>query len=307
MKRIYLIATLILFIAFPSKGQFYHQYFDGADTSASNSILIEIIQDSSNVWQIGRPQKTIFDSAATQPNAIVTDTLNFYPITDTSRFIAKVANNFGSWGVFALQWKQKLDMDTAFDGGTIEYSTDSGTTWVSVFNNPYVYNFYGYDTLNVDTLIGGMKAFNGTDSTWKDIWLCFSSSWLAQFQSMDTLLFRFSIIADSNNNYKEGWLIDNMLAHTTWVHTIKEIPQDTYLRIYPNPSNNIVHIEIEKLSQYHIIEHMELVDALGKVVDQWNNIPTKFWFETNQYPNGQYVLKVKTNIKTVTQSLIISK
>ena len=307
MKRIYLIATLIFFIVFPSKGQFYHQYFDGADTSASSSILIEIIQDSSNVWQIGKPQKTIFDSAATQPNAIVTDTLNFYPITDTSRFITKIANNFGSWGVFALQWKQKLDMDTAFDGGTIEYSTDSGTTWISVFNNPYVYNFYGYDTLNVDTLIGGMKAFNGTDSTWKDIWLCFSSSWLAQFQSMDTLLFRFSIIADSINNYKEGWLIDNMLAHTTWVHTIKEIPQDTYLRMYPNPTNNIVHIEIEKLSQYHIIEHMELIDALGKVVAQWNNIPTKFWFETNQYPNGQYVLKVKTNIKTVTQSLIISK
>ncbi len=307
MKTIYLLVTLIFFIAYSSNAQYYHQYFDGADTASINSIQIEILQDSSNVWQIGKPQKTIFDSAATQPNAIVTDTINFYPINDTSRFIAKVWKNFSNWGIFALQWKQKLDMDTSYDGGTIEYSTDSGSTWVNVFNNPYVYNFYGYDSLNVDTLLGGTKAFNGTDSTWKDIWLCFSNSWIAQFSNMDTLLFRFSIISDSINNNKEGWLIDNMLAHTTFVHTIKEIPQDNYLKIYPNPTNNIVHVEMEKLSQFHIIEHMELVDANGRVINQWNNIPTKFWFETKQYPNGQYILKVKTNLKTVSHPLIISK
>lgn len=307
MKSIFLFASLLFFTTQISNAQFYQQYFEGTDTASNNSLLIEIAQDSSNVWQIGKPQKAIFDSAATQPYAIVTDTVNFYPINDTSRFIAKVDMNFPNWGIFALRWKQKLDFDTTFDGGTVEYSTDSGSTWVNVFNNPYVYNFYGFDTLNVDTLLGGVKAFNGTDSTWKDIWLCFSSSWLAQFQNMDTILFRFSMVSDSINNNKEGWLIDNMLAHMTFLHTIKEIPQADYLNIYPNPTNNIVHIELEKLSQFHIIEHMELVDVLGKIVAQWDNIPTKFWFETNQYPSGQYILKIKTNIKSVSKTLLISK
>ena len=144
MKKLSLSTVLLFLIVRSSTAQFHTQYFDGADTSLYNAILIDIDSDSSNVWQIGIPQKIIFDSAATLPNAIVTDTINFYPSSDTSRFIAKVYLNGNNWGIFALQWKQKLDLDTAFDGGIIEYSTDTGNTWVNVFNNPNVYNFYGF-------------------------------------------------------------------------------------------------------------------------------------------------------------------
>jgi len=307
MKKLYFTTVLLILIVRSSSAQFYTQYFDGADTSLYNAILIDIDPDSSNVWQIGTPQKTIFNSAATQPNAIVTDTINFYPTNDTSRFIAKVYLNSWTWGIFALQWKQKLDMDTSFDGGIIEYSTDSGSTWINVFNNPYVYNFYGYDSLNADTLSGGEYAFSGTDSTWRDIWLCFDMSWLQQFQWNDTLLFRFTLLSDSVNNNKEGWLIDNMLSHITIVHTIKETEQDKYLNVYPNPANNIVHIQAEKIMDFHIIEQMELVDPLGRVVEKWTNIPTKFWFDASKYNDGLYFLKVKTNLKSENIPLVISK
>ena len=141
MKKLYFTTVLLILIVRSSTAQFYTQYFDGADTSIYNAILIDIVPDSSNVWQIGTPQKSVFDSAATLPNAIVTDTINFYPSHDTSSFIAKVYLNGNNWGIFALQWKQKLDMDTSFDGGIIEYSIDTGNTWINVFNNPYVYNF----------------------------------------------------------------------------------------------------------------------------------------------------------------------
>ena len=79
MKKIYLTIILLVFVVRYSTAQFYTQYFDGADTTVWNSILIDIDHDSSNVWQIGTPQKNIFDSAATQPNAIVTDTINLLP------------------------------------------------------------------------------------------------------------------------------------------------------------------------------------------------------------------------------------
>jgi hypothetical protein len=307
MKKLYFTTVLLILIVRSSTAQFYTQYFDGADTNVYQSILIYIAPDSSNVWQIGTPQKVIFDSTATQPNAIVTDTINFYPTNDTSRFIAKIWLNFGNWGVFALQWKQKLDMDTSFDGGIIEYSIDTGNTWINVFNNPYVYNFYGYDTLNADTLSGGEFAFSGTDTTWKDIWLCFDLSWLQQFQWNDTILFRFTLLSDSVNNNKEGWMIDNMLAHITIIHTVKETEQDRYLNVYPNPASNIVHIQAEKIMDFHIIEQMELVDPLGRVVEKWTNIPTKFWFDVSKYNDGLYFLKVKTNIKSENIPLVISK
>lgn len=307
MKKLYFTTVLLILIVRSSTAQFYTQYFDGADTNVYQSILIDIAPDSSNVWQIGTPQKIIFDSAATLPNAIVTDTINFYPTNDTSRFIAKILMSFPPWGIFALQWKQKLDMDTSFDGGIIEYSIDTGNTWINVFNNPYVYNFYGYDTLNADTLSGGEFAFSGTDTTWKDIWLCFDLSWLQQFQWNDTILFRFTLLSDSVNNNKEGWMIDNMLAHITIIHTVKEVEQDRYLNVYPNPASNIVHIQAEKIMNFHIIERMELVDPLGRVVDRWTNIPTKFWFDASKYPDGLYFLKVKTNIKFENIPLVISK
>lgn len=307
MKQIYLTAVLVLCFVRYSTAQTYTQYFDGADTSIWNSIRITLDTSSQNVWQIGRPQKVIFDSAATQPNAIVTDTINFYPTNDTSRFIARVLINDWNWGIFALQWKQKLDMDTAHDGGIIEYSVDNGNTWVNVFNNPYVYNFYGFQTVNQDTLPGGEFAFSGTDSTWRDIWLCFDMSWLQQFNWNDTALFRFTLLSDSVDNSKEGWLIDNMLAHITIIHTVKEVEQEKYLNVYPNPASNIVHIQAQKIMDFHIIETMELVDPLGRVVDKWASIPTKFWFDTNKYNDGMYYLKIKTNLQSETLPLVISK
>ena len=307
MKKIYLAILLLVFSVRYSTAQYYYQYFDGADTSVWNSVRITVDPDSSNVWQIGPPQKIIFSSASTQPNVIVTDTINYYPVNDTSRFIAKVWLNFGNWGIFALQWKQKLDMDTAFDGGIIEYSTDTGNTWVNVFNNPYVYNFYGYDTTNVDTLSGGEYAFSGTDSTWRDIWLCFDLSWLQQYAPSDTVLFRFTLLSDSVNNNKEGWMIDNMIAHITFIHTVKDINQTDYLNIYPNPTNGVVNIAAEKMMGFHIIEHMELINSQGMVVEQWKNLPTKFWFETGKYAAGLYMLRVKTNLQTETLPIVITK
>ncbi len=304
MKHLYLTAALVLCIVHFSPAQYFTQYFDGADTAIWNSIQIEIDTSSQNVWQIGTPQKAIFDSAATQPYAIVTDTTNFYPSNNTSRFIAKVIMNFWNWGVFALQWKQKLDLAAGYDGGLIEYSTDQGNTWVNVFNNPLVYNFYGFLLSNKDTLVSGEYAFSGTDSSWRDIWLCLD---LSLFQPNDTIHFRFTLLSDSVNNNKEGWMIDNMLAHITIIHTVKETEQENYLNVYPNPANNIINIQAQKIMDFHIIEVMELVDPLGRVVDKWTNVPTKYWFDTSKYTDGLYFLKIKTNLKTETFPLIISK
>ncbi len=308
MKQLYFSILFFLCLAQVSKSQIIgQQYFDGADTSSANSIIIEMDTSSQNAWQIGRPQKAIFDSAATLPYAIVTDTLNFYPANDTSRFIAKANVNAGNWGIFAFSWKQKIDFEQGLDGGFIEYSTDSGTTWISVFNNPYVYNIYGFGPTNLDTLPGGEVAFSGTDSTWKEVWLCFDLSFIAQNQWLDKMFLRFTMISDSVNNNREGWMIDNMISRITFIHSIKQVEQETYLDVFPNPASTIVNIRAQKVMDFHIIETMELVDHLGRIVEQWKNIPTKFWFDTRMYKDGQYFLKVKTNLKSEMIPLLIQK
>lgn len=308
MKKLYtLFFSCCLFSSFHLAAQTQTQYFDGADTTFEYSVNIELETDSTNIWQIGQPQKLIFSSAATFPNAIVTDTINYYPPDNTSRFTAKVLNQFAPSGVYALQWKQKLDFDSlSEDGGFLEFTTDGGLTWQNAFNNPYVYNFYGFQSSNVDTLSNGQICFSGTDTTWRDIWLCFDLAWMNQFP--DTIIVRFSSVSDSIQTLPhEGWMIDNMMSHVTIVHTVNEVNNGNYLNVFPNPTDGIVHVQVKKQTSFHIIEHMELVDAQGRIVAQWENIPTKFWFDAAKYGEGVYVLNVRTNLKSESVPIIVTK
>jgi hypothetical protein len=301
MKIRILLNIVLLLITTNSFSQQKLQYFDGADTIFNDqyygSLKIIIDTSSTNIWQIGKPQKVIFDSAATLPNAIITDTINYYPINNISRFYLGFKTNYFNPFVRTLKWKQKLDLDSNFDGGIVEYSVDSGSTWVNVMNNPNIYNFYGFNPINKDTLPSGQFCFSGKDTTWKEIWVCFSPSWLTL---TDSIAFRFTLKTDSINNNKEGWLIDNFRTEYTWMHTAKTVAQKNYLHIFPNPATDILNIEAERILGYHIIENMKLYDVNGRILQEWKMIPTKFFINTKNYNVGQYFLKIRTNKKSQT-------
>ncbi|HYD19953.1 MAG TPA: T9SS type A sorting domain-containing protein, partial [Flavipsychrobacter sp.] len=301
--------TLLLIIFFMSslyaKGQIFEQHFDGADTLISNSVFIVLDTSSSNVWQIGPPQKTIFDSAFSAPNVLITDTVNYYPINANSSFNVYHPYMDYSWGIFAFRWMQKLDLDTNYDGAIIEFSTDNGNSWQNVFNSPNVYNFYGYDTANVDSLVTGEYAFSGTDSSWRDIWLCFDYSF---WYSFDSVKLRFRFVSDSIDNQKEGWMIDNFRMHRTWIHTAaKSVEQLTTMKVYPTNTSGIVYIEGPKLQEYHIIRNMQVISADGKVVKEYGLSPVKFHINIGDLPDGIYYLKVNTNKKSETFPLLLKR
>lgn len=286
------------------------QYFDGADNDPYSSVIIDIdTGNPENIWQIGPPQKNIFDSAATFPNVLVTDTINTYPENNASSFYLNYNDNIWAsnlnYGVVAFQWKQKLDMDTSTDGGIIEYSVDNGNSWINIFNNPYVYNFYGFDSLNVDTLNSGEWAFTGTDSVWRDIWLCFDGGYF--WYNGSPVSIRFTFKSDSVDSNKEGWMIDNMLMHMTYLHGAINESEQPYLKVYPSTTTGVVHIETVKLQEYHIIEQIELISIDGKVMQTFGRAPTKFYIDISNHAAGMYYLKITTNKKTETFPVILSK
>lgn len=275
------------------------QYFDGTDGQP-----LTVTTDSGNVWQIGQPQKTLFNAAASVPNVLITDTVNPYPANADAAAVISYLFSF-SQGIMAMQWKQKLDLDSLTDGGFVEYSTDNGSTWVNAFNNPYVYNFYGYDSTNVDTLPNGQIGFTGTDTTWRDIWLCFDASYFIQFQT--SLLVRLRLVSDSVSSNREGWMVDNIIEHLTIFHTAGKKLQTEYLQVYPSVTTGIVNIEAQKLQEFHIIQGMELLSADGRVLKTYGVSPTKFWIDISAFPDGLYFLRVITNKKTETHPIILKQ
>lgn len=266
------------------------QYFDGNDTIPQQTFAVHIDTTGGNVWQIGPPQKVLFDSAATLPNALVTDTINTYPPNDSSSFI--IGFNINRWNTrlykVAFRWMQKLDLDTNGDGGMVEYSLDTGTTWVNVFNNPNVFNFYGFDSLNnKDTLTGGAYAFSGTDTVWRDIWLCFSGSVLSL---TDSFMLRYTLISDSIDNSREGWMIDNMMAEPTYYHTVSNIdPAQTFL-VYPTITTGILKIDTD--SDADEIEAIYITDIHGKLLQEHKHRPVKTSIDIGALPAGTYYIRV---------------
>ncbi|MEY2829107.1 MAG: hypothetical protein RIQ33_965 [Bacteroidota bacterium] len=300
-KKVTLSAILILLTTF-SYAQFWqqNQYFDGADTVASS---IKIQFDTThhfNIWQIGKPQKTIFNSATTVPNALITDTMNYYPKNDTSVFW--FASTTEPWGIHALRWKQKLDFEKHHSGGMVEFSIDKGTTWQNTFNNPISHNFYGFDNLNKDTLLNGNIAFSGTDTTWKDIWFC-----IYNFNQLDTVYYRFTLISDTSNSLHEGWMLDNIFAHTTIKHIVKENEKSKYLKVYPTATSGSVNIEALLLEANQEIESIELFGIDGRLIKQYGVCPSKFSVNLDNLPNGQYYLKVNTNLQKEVFPIILTK
>lgn len=297
---------IFLIASVSAKGQqIYQQRFDGIDTLQYSSVTITLDTSSSNIWQIGKPQKNIFDSAFSAPNVLITDTIGYYPVNVNSSFSVYHPYLNDSWGIKAFRWMQKLDLDTNYDGAIIEFSIDSGNTWQNVFNNPYVYNFYGYDSANVDTLVTGEYAFSGTDSVWRDIWLCFDNSFWWTF---DSVSLRYRLLSDSVDNQKEGWMIDNYRMHMTWLHTAAKSPEQmTTMRVYPTNTNGIVHIEGPKLQEYHIIQSIQVISSDGKIAKEYGISPVKFYIDISNLPDGMYYLKINTNKKSETFPVLLKK
>ncbi len=300
-----LLFTFLLLWGYSVNAQTYFQYFDGADTIPSSSVIFYMDSlDSNNLWQIGEPQKTLFNNAYSIPNVLVTDTLYPYPTNDTSRVYANVEAPQKWFGIWAFQWEQMIDFGDG-DGGIVEFSVDDGTTWENAFNSPYVYNFFGYNQQNYG-IVGGDEGFVGTDTNWQNIWICFDVSWLGSMQY--DLKMRYTFISDSVGGVavpNDGWMIDNVVSEQTWVHTINEIKPNDYMEVYPNPADDRINIVTEKKTEFHIIEQLSLYDMNGRRVRHFEYVPTKFFVDVADLPEGNYILEVQTNFEKRSFDVIV--
>lgn len=158
--------------------------------------------NGNNIWQVGKPNKTLFDTACTKPNALVTDTLNTYPPNNLSSVIMWVI--FDHNPAVEVFFSHRINSDTLADYGKIEVSYDNGLSWDDVHN-----------------WLTSKPVFSG-NSEWTHS--CFEV--VPHDQNMnygDTLRFKFTFTSDNIDNAKEGWMIDDIFITFTQGIGIKEL------------------------------------------------------------------------------------
>lgn len=304
MKKALLSFILLISIS-RLNAQFYQQYFDGSDLDSCCSVFINADSSMSNLWQIGPPQKIVFESASTVPNVLVTDTINYYPDSVDTYVWFEVPQATVSWGVgIAIQWNQKLDLDTNKDGGLVEFSVDSGATWLNAFTDPTVYTFYGFNPVNHGTIPSGDECFTGTDTLWRNIWLCFNYDFSLDH---DNLSVRFRVVSDSIQTYQEGWMIDNLNVMPTWFHPVAEISRNENFKVYPTIVDRSISIEIISESQDFSINQISIVSETGQVIEQPSPVELKSHIETGHLSPGKYWLRVETNLGVEMHEFIVAR
>ncbi|NVN94928.1 MAG: T9SS type A sorting domain-containing protein [Bacteroidetes bacterium] len=250
-KFLYTIA-IIMTIAISSFGQIQNINFE--DTTYKQSIIIDKISNPNNIWQVGKPQKAKFTSAYSIPNAILTDTLNYYPCNDTSSFILThniQINGYGSnyWGSF-FNGSYYVNSDTLNDIGSIEVSSNKNHTWINLLTST------SFQIYNKPTLTGNS---NG--------WQHFSiyiENYPLQAWWGDTIYLRFTFASDGIQTNKDGLMFDDIQI----IDIGEGIEEFGYglinSKAFPNPVNDNLIIEFENTtnSSFDVI----LIDNTGKAV-----------------------------------------
>ena len=279
MKKLLLLLLLMqIFSVHKANAQWVpsltnHITFDSGDTIYQHAIIIDTVDCHHNIWKVGKPQKTIFDSSYSFPNAIVTDTVNPYPPNDTSMFLlafpgARWADSvFGvsDWGVL-VQFFYQLNID-ANTRLKIEFSSDSGATWS---RNPTSF-----------LLITGPDSM-GTMPGWQSNQFSFEISY------HDSTICRFTFISGNDTSGKEGWMIDNMLIYYYPVESVQKISTDNLLSLFPNPVSSTLAI-----SSSHPINQIIITNLLGQNVRLIEgNQKLHVQVDVSKLPTGMYFRNV---------------
>lgn len=294
--KTFLLTIISLFTLQMTKAQTETVDFDGS--------LFRIEIDTAyaeNIWQVGRPSKTFFDSAYSAPNAIVTDTVNFYPINNQSSFTLGF-NLSGSQPT--IDFTHKFDTDSSFDGGFVEFSFDQGATWTHLtaqtneWDAPYAFetsNFYN----ETDTLQNGKPAFSGRSDDWQQSRIVF---WCMAVKTDFWFYLRFNFSSDSIQSDLDGWMIDDIVIQDEGVCSgISEYSKNTNgLKISPNPFHEQTTVTV--VEDVHIRNGTFAVfDIFGRTISTQKQISgSQFTFNGTGLKSGiySYLLKDENGLAT---------
>ncbi len=299
MQRLIIVFLLL------SSGTAYGQWFYNFDAPVPNNFMFGYIVDSSqvgNIWQVGRPQKTVFNAAYSQPNALLTDTINTYPAHDTSSFTLYHARDF-LLNVLSmrLQFYYKLDKDPQASA-KLEMSGDRGASWIDVLVEDSTYHLHWLSPKpRLDTSV---HTWTYVDMKLDD-WLSsrYSLAYPHNFTA-DSILFRFTFSSGSIVVPHDGWMIDNLgIVDSGTGDHVPDVRYDDLVKVYPNPSKGVFCLTDNANKEGAMIA---VYDIRGIKVYEQHDLKAKSTVDLPLLP-GAYLLRYSIGGKYAMKRIMIAQ
>jgi len=250
----YLMANISL-VCF-SQSVYVDVFFDDPSYLYQDYIEIDTISNPGNIWQIGKANKTLFDSASTWgAKVMITDSVNEYPVNDTSYFYFKhrwCVDGVNSISSFILSGSVWVDADSLNDFGTIEFSRNDGVSWMDLTTDTSLNTYIEY--------LG--PSLTGGTGTWSSFYI-----WCDDLISNLTvypqdIIFRFGMSSDNSFDAKDGI----MYSHLEFSAGLTEVSEQEEARysIFPNPVSNRIYLN---QSLFVNSESVKITDIKGEIVE----------------------------------------
>ena len=262
------------------------------DSISLKRVMIDTVSNTNNIWPIGSPHKTSFNSANSNPHAIVTDTLDPYPINDTSSFIIVHIASDGWWlgypKVDIGGW-YNVNSDSLTDYGYIDFSPDHGNSWYRADSSEGVCTWDAFEDL---------PTFTGNSNGWKHFYYCLHAPY--QVSLGDTILYRFTFISDSIQTSKDGLMFDD-LHFEDWAEGIQDYGSSNFISLFPNPTSFQLEITLQQLST---TSHLKIFNPLCKILLEKKFLSPKISVNVEQLPPGIYFVEVENENERVVKKFV---
>jgi hypothetical protein len=282
-------------------------YFNGVADSSLLYINIDTSQVN-NIWQIGSVSKTIFTYGYFGPRALVTDTVNPYPVNNVSSFeytfincndtslISCGGNYYGA----TIDMYQRMESEIGKDGGTIEVSHDNGQTWLNLIQDtisfPYFYNGPPYSMNDTVSSLG--KPGTSGSRNWSHITVDYLPVNISNMN--DTITFRFTFASDSVQTDQDGWMFGYIKVFAAFPG-IQEIRNDKFISVFPNPAKDEILIQHEITSDK---VRCRIIDFRGNLIMENLNMQNDK-IDTRVLDNGLYMLQYSAGRITANKKFIV--
>ncbi len=258
----------------------------------------QIVIDTSSavLWQIGNTHKPVFSNSFTACRGIMTDTVNHYSRNANDFFTLRMDHILPN---FILDIWHKYQTDSMHAGGYIEYSTDTGVSWMNIANCNQIVaqKFYS----STDTLISGEPAFMGNSNGEQLSRVQFINCWA--FRTTVTscirednygdgvpIYFRFHFVSDSTIDSLSGWMIDSIRIEDPGCFSgglVSKVNKGGEIMISPNPTSSEL-----TLSSPDNIATVSIFNLLGQTIysNQFNS--SNVQVNVTELAAGVYFVKV---------------